>query len=308
MDFWHTYFLVVPYASILIFFLIYQRDNFFLKTRSSIQLLMIILLLIIVMMQLACWKGFFLEYDFLGFNLREEVNENKITPLITIIAAIAAVIGWVYTSRVQIINAIKGHSMQVLMNSRTSTIYAEKVDAAMELRKKLAKELKENGKEDSKLVLTPERYEKLEDKERSAVHYLLNFLEFAAISIRHYTLDEELIKGSLRSILNSNYHLFHPVIEHLREKDNPSIYIQLELLFMRWDKDNHEKCSKCNSWEKTQKTDNSWKTISFIAFHVVMGLATCFIWFIAVFGMSLLGKIIQPKIKNTHICGSCQNP
>lgn len=307
MSFWNTYLLITPYLSLIVYFLIFQRDNFFLKTRSSVQLLFVFIALTMIIVQLASWKLLFYDYSFFKFNIIEEEGKNKIIPLITIIAAIGATIGWVFTSRVQIINAIKGHTMQVLMSSRTSTIYSEKVDEAMKLKKILEKELKDAGKEGETVKLTKERYLELNAEQRSAVHYLLNFLEFVAVGIRHYTLDEEFIRGSLRSILNSNYRLFHPVIEHLRVIDNHTVYTQIELLHKRWDEAHHEKCKKCNEWYKLADTKINWNTKYGLYIHLVMALASCGIWLMVVLGMWVLGKLTDRQFaKNTYTCGTCE--
>lgn len=307
MLFWNTYFLLMPYMAILIYFLIFQRDTFFLKTRSSVQLLFVLIVLTLIVLQFIAWKVFFYEYNFLKFNIREVPNKNKIIPLITIIAAVVAMIGWVFTSRVQIINAIKGHTMQVLMNSRTSTIYAEKVDEAMKLRKKLEDEFKEAGLDVKTLKLTKERYLKLHPKERSSVHYLLNFLEFVAVGIRHYTLDEAFIKGSLRTILNSNYRLFHPVIEHLRQTDNPAIYTQIELLYKRWDVAHHEKCAKCNEWDKISDTKISNIQEYKYLMHFLLVIITIGIWGAIVLGMWILESLTdKSNQKSKHVCMPCR--
>ncbi|HGF9176697.1 TPA: DUF4760 domain-containing protein, partial [Acinetobacter baumannii] len=229
---------------------------FFVKIRSSIQLLMMLILLGLVFVNILIWKGFFKEYEFLGFDLVNTDKFNKTTALVTILAAIAAVFGWIFTSRVQIVNTVRGHSVQVLMNSRTSTIYLEKVDIAMKLRRCLIKEAILEKNSTDNIYLSVRRYKRLSDQERSAVHYLLNFLEFIAVGVRHNNLDESLIKGSLRTILKSNYMLFRFVIEHLRGPDNQPIYDQLEALHKRWDEEQHSKCAKCREWFKVSNIDN----------------------------------------------------
>lgn len=309
MSIWNTYLLVTPYLAISVYFLIFQSDSFFLKTRSSVQLLFALIVLAMIVLQLSFWKLLFHDYSFLKFDLISDSTSNKIIPLITIIAATVAVIGWIFTSRVQIINAIKGHTMQVLMSSRTSSIYAEKVDEAMKLRKTLEQEFKDTGSADEVVKLTKERYLLLNSAERSAVHYLLNFLEFVAVGIRQYTLDEEFMKSSLRTILNSNYRLFHPVIEHLRNVDNHTVYTQIELLHKRWDEAHHEKCSKCNEWHKLADKKMSWKVKYQIQINLVLALLSCGIWLIVVFGMWVLGRLTSNQsIKNHYVCSPCKSP
>ncbi|AHB92179.1 DUF4760 domain-containing protein [Acinetobacter baumannii] len=268
--------LILPYLIISGYFFFKVRDSYFYKSRSSVQLLYVFLLLTTVIFELLIWKGFFEEYNFLNISLVKEVNDSyyfqqhtifgllseapagsgKLTSFVAFLSAIAAIAGWIFTSRLQIINATKTHAMQVLMNSRTSTAYVAKVDDAMKLR---AKVKEDNGwTEKDRIYVSKERYLKLQPEERSAVHYLLNFLEFIAVGIRHNNLDEEMLKGSFKTILTNNYLLFHPIILHIREQ-TPSNYTELEVLFLRWDQGEHQTCLKCEEWYKTKELDKNSK-------------------------------------------------
>ncbi|MDC4415757.1 DUF4760 domain-containing protein [Acinetobacter baumannii] len=301
-SFIQTYLLIVPYITVLIYFFIYKRDNFFVKIRSSIQLLMMLILLGLVFVNILIWKGFFKEYEFLGFDLVNTDKFNKTTALVTILAAIAAVFGWIFTSRVQIVNTVRGHSVQVLMNSRTSTIYLEKVDIAMKLRRCLIKEAILEKNSTDNIYLSVRRYKRLSDQERSAVHYLLNFLEFIAVGVRHNNLDESLIKGSLRTILKSNYMLFRFVIEHLRGPDNQPIYDQLEALHKRWDEEQHSKCAKCREWFKVGNIDN--KAYKYILF-IVLSLLTCGGWIVMIIIMDTIEWLTTHREDEKFICIDC---
>lgn len=264
--------LILPYLIISGYFFFEVRDNYFYKYRSSVQLLYVFLFLTIVIIELLLWKGFFEQYNFLNISLVKEANESyyfqqhtifgllseapagssKLTSFVAFLSAIAAIAGWIFTSRLQIINATKTHAMQVLMNSRTSTAYVTKVDDAMKLR---AKVKEENGwTEKDRIYVSKERYLELKPEERSAVHYLLNFLEFIAVGIRHNNLDEDMLKGSFKSILTNNYLLFHPIILYIREQ-TPSNYTELEVLFLRWDQGEHQECIKCKEWYKAKDLD-----------------------------------------------------
>ncbi|MDB0300234.1 DUF4760 domain-containing protein [Acinetobacter baumannii] len=272
-----NFLLILPYLIISSYFFFKVRDKYFYKYRSSVQLLYVFLFLTIVIIELLLWKGFFEQYNFLNISLVKEANESyyfqqhtifgllseapagssKLTSFVAFLSAIAAIAGWIFTSRLQIINATKTHAMQVLMNSRTSTVYMAKVDEAMKLK---AKVKDENGwTEQDRMYVTKERYLKLEAEERSAVHYLLNFLEFIAVGIRHNNLDEDMLKGSFKTILTNNYLLFHPIILHIREQ-SPSNYTELEVLFLRWDRGEHQACIKCKEWYKAKDLDNNAKS------------------------------------------------
>lgn len=158
------------------------------------------------------------------------------TSYTAVLVGITATIGWLFSSRVQIINATKTHAMQALMNSRNSTIYVEQVDIATKIRREV------KAKEQECLLI--EDYKELTSEQVSAIHYLLNFLEFIAAGVKHHNLDEDLIKSSLRGILAANYNLFEKVIEHLRA-DNKNTYIYLEELQRRWNpKEPAETCEQ----------------------------------------------------------------
>ncbi|WP_180027831.1 DUF4760 domain-containing protein [Acinetobacter sp. YH16032] len=243
LNYFYTYLLIIPYVTVIAYFYIYRRDNFFIKIRSSNQLLLILILLGITFVEILIWKSFFEDYKFLNFDIENTDGQFKTTALVTVLAAIAAVFGWIFTSRVQMINTIRSHSVQVLMNSRNSTAYIAKVDIATKIRRNLGKD--QNVESKDKVQLTREKFNSLEDEEKSAVTYLLNFLEFVAIGIRHNNLDEDLIKSSFKSILKANYNLFQPVIEYLREIDSPKIYNQLEILHKRWEENKKPECINC---------------------------------------------------------------
>lgn len=300
----NTYYLLIPYFALCVYFYLYGRDNFFVKTRSSIQYLFVLFFLGGVFLNLLVWKAFFYEYDFLDYNIRNTPTKNKIIPLVTIMSAIAAVCGWIFTSRVQTINSVKSHSMQVLMNSRTSTIYNDKVDIATKIKKKLKMSLVKKGESTENLFLSPEKYSKLTDEEKSAVHYMLNYLEFVAIGIRHYNLDEDLLKGSLRTIVNSNYILFHKVIEHLRLVDNPNIYTQLELLHKRWALEKKEKCSKCKTWHHTHEVKEFADKHKYLVF-ISMSILTSGIWIVLMIGMNILGRFTRATEGEKYVCNGC---
>ncbi|MEJ7580653.1 DUF4760 domain-containing protein [Acinetobacter baumannii] len=307
MSYIHTYLLIVPYIALTFYFITFQSDKFFLKTRSSVQFLFVLLFLGFVFSNLLVWKALFIDYEFLGYSVKSTATNNKSTGLITILATVAAVCGWIFTARVQTINAIKGHSMQVLMNSRTSTVYMQKVDKTIEIRRRLLKgnDGSESDKQD--VVLTAEKFEALPDEDdKSAVVYMLNFLEFVAIGIRHYNLDEELLRGSLRSILNSNYKLYKPVIEHLRKADNPTIFVQLELLHDRWAGSTNTFCSKCKTWHPNKPIFKHWKEKHKNLIHGVATLLTCGIWLAILCLMWAIGRLTPSPKKDHKICDKCK--
>ena len=331
MDVLRTYLLIIPYITVITYFFVYRRDNFFLKIRSSNQLLLILILLGMVFINIMIWKGFFEDYTFLNFDIKNTVTQFKTTALVTVLAAIAAVFGWIFTSRVQIINTTRSHSVQILMNSRNSTIYINKVDEATIIKRRLTtgvlftkltmKKMLRNKKFvpleslsvpyksivqlNQRKSLSQEMFLNLEHDEKSAITYLLNFLEFVAIGIRHNNLDEDLIKGSFRSILKSNYVLFQPVIEGLRKLETSNTYNQLEMLHKRWDEEKHAKCNECKTWYKISDKNGKIKVFLKYLGHVVATLLTCGTWLAMIMIMKLIEILTRHTEDENFICIDC---
>lgn len=284
------------------YFYLFERDDYFYKYRGSIQLSLVLSLIGVFLIQIIIWKTFTLDYHFLNFSLKAKPGTTKTTALVTMLAAIAAVSGWVFTSRVQIINATKTHAMQALMNSRNSTIYVQRVDEAMTIRQKL-KDEKKLGVNDL-VIVSKDDYLQLKPTERAAIHYMLNFLEFIAVGVRHNNMDEELIKGSLKTILKNNYLMFQPVIEYVRI-GSPSNYIEMETLHKRWDEYNNDKCMKCTNWFKVSDDSKEKNQPARQSIYAVMTILTLGLWNLAITGISIFERYAKSNLKNDFICIDC---
>lgn len=294
----------MPYIALTAYFLFFQSDNFFLKTRSSVQLLFGLMVLGLLFLNLIFWRAFFSEFYFFKFNIN---GPNKHVLLATLLATVAAVSGWVFTARVQIINAIKNQSLQVLMNSRNSTIYIDKVDKVMSLKREIVEENKATGLSDEiKPFVTEEKYKSLKNEDKSAIIYMLNYLEFISIGIRHYNLDENFLKQSMRSIVNSNYDLFYKVIELHRSYDNKEVYTQFELLHARWGKDGAAKCSKCQSWQDNVFVKKPWYIKYGLIVHCVAMVVTMFTWSLIILFMWSVNSFLTSGERSEHICYNCE--
>lgn len=297
-----SYLLVMPYLALTIYFLFFQSDNFYLKTRSSVQLLYGLMVLGTVFINLILWRSFFSEFLFFKFNIN---GSGKHVLLATLLATVAAVSGWVFTARVQIINAIKNQSLQVLMNSRNSTVYIDKVDKVMSLRREIVEENKKANISSVKPFVTEAKYHSLKDEEKSAIIYMLNYLEFISIGIRHYNLDEAFLKQSMRSIVNSNYDLFYKVIEIHRGYDNNAVYTQFELLHARWGKDGAAKCSKCHAWQDSVFVKKPWYVNYSTAIHCVAMVLTMGAWLLLILFMWAIKEFLTSGEQSEHICYNC---
>ena len=77
--------------------------------------------------------------------------------------------------------------------------------------------------------------EEVEDRYKTAdaLMFMLNYYEFLALGIRTGDLDEDLLRGTMRGLMCSMVDDARDVIFHL-QKESPSIYEHLRLLYERW--------------------------------------------------------------------------
>ena len=146
-----------------------------------------------------------------------------------IVAAVAAIAGWVTTSIVAIRSSVKQHTMTTLLQSRLSTTYMEhaKIVNLAFCKGELLIPLT------SKEIKNPPANVNL-----YSLGYIVNYLEFVAVGIRNWDLDERVMKSSLRGILCSIYAVAEVLIQERRAAQGgsaPAVYENLVWLFNRWD-------------------------------------------------------------------------
>jgi hypothetical protein len=148
---------------------------------------------------------------------------------VVIAAALAAVTGWIVTAIVTIRNLRKQHTITTLLQSRLSATYMENVKA-------VNASFTLNGK------IIPITQAEIESPPPTvnlgALGYILNYLEFIALGIRHGDLDEGVMKSSLRGILCDTVTVARLLIEDRRKPNHngrtPSVYEHLMWLNARW--------------------------------------------------------------------------
>lgn len=186
--------------------------------------------LVIAFILTVYWNLSLREYSFVGFALESihGKNSNQSSNVILILlGTLTAVLGWLFTNRGQDLNSRRSHSIQTLMSSRLSEAYANHSNYAT----KVFTSLKEKHGEAYNLSL--QDYSELEQLERNAIIYQLNYFEFIAVGIRYGDLDENLIKNTLKSIINTNCVFFQNIIKDKQSK-SPSLYEHLTALNERW--------------------------------------------------------------------------
>lgn len=148
-----------------------------------------------------------------------------------ILAAVAAIAGWLTTSIVTIRNSVKQHTINTLLQSRLSATYMEHVK---EVNRSLAAPGGKIYQLTAEEVINPPELVNMQ-----SIGYILNYLEFVSVGVRHFDLDERVMKSSLRHILCSNY-LAASVLIDVRRKEQkntkkPTLYENLVWLNKRWD-------------------------------------------------------------------------
>lgn len=138
-----------------------------------------------------------------------------------------ALAGWIVTALVNIRNSIKQHTVNVLLQSRLSTVYmgyAERINSYF-------------FEADGTIIPLVEQDFTTEEgrKKVEAARYILNYMEFLAVGIRHGDFHEGLLKRSLRTIV-INIHSFAELFITRHRKGNPRVYANFMWLYGRWQK------------------------------------------------------------------------
>lgn len=186
--------------------------------------------LVIAFILTVYWNLSLREYSFVGFTLESIHGENSnqsSNVILILLGTLTAVLGWLFTNRGQDLNSRRSHSIQTLMSSRLSEAYANHSNHAT----KVYTSLKEKHGEAYNLRL--QDYSELDPLERNAIIYQLNYFEFIAVGIRYGDLDENLIKNTLKSIINTNCVFFQNIIKDKQSKSS-SLYEHLTALNERW--------------------------------------------------------------------------
>jgi len=108
-----------------------------------------------------------------------------------LLAGFSALIGWLTTALVALRNSTKQHTINVLLQSRLSTAFNQRVDAF-------------NKVFPYGTDITAADLAKTDDDTKAAlegVKYLLNYHEFVATGIRHKDLDHDMLKDSIQGIV-----------------------------------------------------------------------------------------------------------
>lgn len=247
-----TVLLFLPYI-LLIGYFWFKRDAFFLKVRAETQYNIAIGLVGISFGLLMLWQVStqLQELSFLNFsienkNITHEITNYKGTDLLYIITSstsntvllllgtLAAILGWLCSTRSQVLNNRRNHSMQLLIESRLSERYMTYVNQVS----KISNEFKlRNPRQD---YLVKEYFDALTVEQKNSILYMLNYCEFIAVGIRFGDLDESLMLNTFGSMLKTNYEFSKEIIKY-KQIEKKSHFEHFTALYTRWYKTSDSK-------------------------------------------------------------------
>lgn len=149
---------------------------------------------------------------------------------LVILGTFVAAEGWIVGALVTLRNSVKQHTINTLLQSRLSATYMENVRAV---------NVSFTGPNGELIPLTKAEVENPpRGVNLGALSYVLNYLEFVAVGIRHGDLDEGVLKSSLRGIVCSTFCVSKELIEIRRAEVVPAskarTYEHLCWLHQRW--------------------------------------------------------------------------
>jgi Domain of unknown function (DUF4760) len=134
-----------------------------------------------------------------------------------------AATGWITSAIVTIRNSVKQHTINTLLQTRLSATYQ---DYAADARAGLKGHTPE--------FPAPLSTIKASDDCLAGVEYLLNYIEFMAVGIRHGDLHEAVLKDSMRGIVTRFTDISQEYIDDCRERNGLRTYQHLLWLRDRW--------------------------------------------------------------------------
>lgn len=164
------------------------------------------------------------EWEWAAF-LKPEPS-NRVTVFVGYGAFVAALWG----ARIAVINMIRQHTINTLLQSRLSEIFIEKGARVNKSLEKYKKACSKHGAQN----LNKSDFFKSDD-----LKYLLNFYEYIAVGLKNGDLDEDLLKDALRSVVLNLCEEFRDYI-NARQTVNPRLLCNLTNLEQRWRNEVHK--------------------------------------------------------------------
>ena len=195
----------------------YRHFKIWLLNPSRLLSWFLIILTISFFSLVALGKGYF---DHL--NVAELKNQILPTEWATTTGIYFAVSGWITNAIVTMRNSVKQHSINTLLQSRISKVYLDEGTRALTV---IAAYTVDN----------PAPANAIEGhKDQDAVDYVLNYIEFLAVGVKHGDLHEDVMKDSMRGIVNRFTTITMPYIKEVRNTHGPRTFQNLLWLRKRW--------------------------------------------------------------------------
>lgn len=167
-----------------------------------------------ILLEKDVFKGMWIHQYQVGMNKQEWVPT---------VGVLLAATGWITSAIVTIRNSVKQHTINTLLQTRLSATYQ---DYAAKARTGLKGHTPEFPASLDKIKAT--------DNGLAGTEYLLNYIEFMAVGIRHGDLHEAVLKDSMRGIVTRFTSISQEYIDDCRSKNGLRTYQHLLWLRNRW--------------------------------------------------------------------------
>lgn len=154
-----------------------------------------------------------------------------------LIGIVSAITGWIVSAYITLRNSIKQHTINTLLQSRLSATYME--NANLINANFFAPSMK-----DDPPVTVDFLYDPANAKSLQAVNYVLNYLEFLSVGIRHGDLDKKVLRHTMRGIIVRLYEKMSKYLEFMRGEENGVVARPNQLEHLTW---------LYNEWKDKQK-------------------------------------------------------
>ncbi len=133
-----------------------------------------------------------------------------------------AVAGWIINAIVTMRNSVKQHTINTLLQTRLSATYMERATAVRTILMGYSPERR-----------APPGLINFDVATSQTIDYILNYIEFMAVGIRHGDLHEQVLRDSMRGIVIRFVGTTQDYIDDLR-RDAPRTFQNLLWLYERW--------------------------------------------------------------------------
>jgi len=196
----------------------YRRFKIWILNPSRLLRWMLVALFVLFAGMIALNKGYFDNFSWAP-TLKEHATPSD---WVTATGIYFAVSGWIVNAIVTMRNSVKQHSINTLLQSRLSKTYMDEAHKARDIlsdyspeRPAPAKFIQEHG-------------------DQYSVDFILNYIEFMAVGIKHGDLHEDVMKDSMRGIVIRFTAITMPYIQATRKTHGHRTFENLMWIRKRW--------------------------------------------------------------------------